>query len=299
MIDVGPRIPGAFSFLPQPLIDLDDAAWFGLSSHVADLDPFDDLFQNLRGQFLDVGVLADGGIDLSAFHAPGEGAYLAQDVGIEHIVVDPVGPGTFVGAFVMVRTEVDIRNPILQFLPADGHGVAAAFAEQQPTEQILPLAIGGAAMARPDLLDPVEHVPGDDGLVGVGGHHLPLRRHADAFLGLKIDHFRFQVDQVPGVYPVVQDPVDSPRAPRVWRILLHRAKPGESVIPMVEFVIRRRDIALGFQPLCDGYLAQILQRQRKYPPDRLSSLRIDDQIRAVISLTVTKRRLGGGEKALL
>lgn len=79
---------------------------------MADFDPFDHFVQNLRRKFFNVSVLPDWRVDLSAFHAPGKIADLLQYIGVEHIMVDPVGLGAYIGMTIMMHTNINICNPV-------------------------------------------------------------------------------------------------------------------------------------------------------------------------------------------
>ena len=118
-------------------IDMDHAARFGVVSHMADFDALDGGGQDFWGQFFNVRVVLDGGVDFSAPHALGESPDLLQHIGIEHIVVHPVGLGADFGMGVMIHTQIDIRHPFFQLLSGNSQWVTTAFAEQLPTEQII------------------------------------------------------------------------------------------------------------------------------------------------------------------
>lgn len=125
-----------FFRLFQPPIDLDHVSWPGFMAHMSDFDAFDHIIQNLWCQFLDIRVLLYGRIQLSPLHAPGKGLNLLQHIGIQHLVIHPVGLGTHIRMLIVVHAEVDIRFPIFELLFGNGQRVSAAFAEQFIAKQV-------------------------------------------------------------------------------------------------------------------------------------------------------------------
>ena len=79
---------------------------------MTNLDSLDYIVQDLRCQFRDISIVLDGRVDFPSLHALGKGLDLLHHIGIEHIVIDPVGFGAFFGVLVVVHTEVNVRCPV-------------------------------------------------------------------------------------------------------------------------------------------------------------------------------------------
>ena len=122
--------------LSQLPINLDHISGSGFMGHVSNLDALDHIVQNLWCQFLDICVLLYGRIQLSPLHAPGKGLNLLQHIGLQHLVIHPVGLGTHIRMLIVVHAEVDIRFPIFELLFGNGQRVSAAFAEQFIAKQV-------------------------------------------------------------------------------------------------------------------------------------------------------------------
>ena len=166
---------------------------------MADLDPLDHIIQNFRCQLLNGCVFADSGVHFPALHAFGKGLYLLQHIGIEHIVVDPVGFGANLRVGIVVHAEVNIRLSAFQLLSGNLQRVSAAFTEDLSPEQIESLVQGGAAPSCANLLYTLKLRFLYDGFVGIGGHGLPLRGNRGMPLCLIVGDFRFQINQCAGV----------------------------------------------------------------------------------------------------
>ena len=80
---------------------------------MADLDALDDRVKDLRCQFFNVREIADGRIDLPAFHALSKGLDLLQHIGTEHIMIHPVGLGADIGVGIVIHAKIHIRHPLL------------------------------------------------------------------------------------------------------------------------------------------------------------------------------------------
>ena len=122
-----------------------------------DLNPFDHSIQNFRGQGINVRIIADGGVHLPALHAPGEGAYLLQHIGVEHIMVNPVGLGAFLGPEGMVHAQVNIRLPAHQLLARDHQRMPTSLTKKLSPEQVKAFVFGrtsvGGTMNTPGAVE--------------------------------------------------------------------------------------------------------------------------------------------------
>lgn len=115
---------------------MDHISRFGLILHMSNLDSLNHCIQDLRCQLLNGCIFTDSGVHFSALHAFGKRLYLLKHIGIEHIVVHPVGFGAFLRVRKVAHTEVNISFAIFKLLSGYLQRVPAAFAEQLSPEQI-------------------------------------------------------------------------------------------------------------------------------------------------------------------
>ena len=82
---IGPAsILDAGLFSLQLPVDMYHITGFGFSAHMADLNAFDYILQNLRCQFLNISIISKMGINLSSLHGSCKRSYLLQHIGIKH-----------------------------------------------------------------------------------------------------------------------------------------------------------------------------------------------------------------------
>ena len=107
-----------------------------------DFDPINNIVQYFRSKLLYVRIFSDFGVQFPSLHASGEALNLLQDIGIQHLVVYTVGLGADFRMRVMVHAQVNIRGFVFQLLLRYCQWVAAAFAEQLTSKQIIPPFLG-------------------------------------------------------------------------------------------------------------------------------------------------------------
>ena len=121
---------------------------------MSDLDSLNHCIQDLRCQLLNGCIFTDSGVHFSALHAFSKRLYLLKHIGIEHIVVHPVGFGAFLRVRKVAHTEVNICFAIFKLLSGNLQRVPATFAEQLSPEQIESVVVSSTLIVGTYLLHP-------------------------------------------------------------------------------------------------------------------------------------------------
>ena len=253
-----------FQSLELP-INLNYPTRFGFPCDMGNLNPFDHIVQDFRCQLRNARVILDSGVDFPPLHGFGKALDLLQHIGVQHLVVDPVGLGTLLPVEVVVHTLINVRRPVQKLLFGHGQRVPAALAVQLPPEKVVPAVVRRAPVCFPDLPHPVKLFPGNDRFVGIVGHNLSFLGDASPLLCFAVDGFRLQAHQGPGVHRIVQDLAHRGRTPCIQIHIPHTAVPREAFIAFLEFVYRRRHDLLSLQFPGYGHVSQAALRHREDP----------------------------------